>query len=77
MFDIYCNICQEHGALVPATTEFCVQRADDPAATHYVRCCDRHREQGKIMAEIMQHHLAPAVVSSTSLHDRVPRETSA
>jgi hypothetical protein len=77
MFDIYCNICQEHGALVPATMEFCVQRADDPEATHYVRCCDRHKEQGKIMAEIMQHHLAPAIMSSTSLHDRVQRETSA
>ena len=69
MFDIYCNICLEHGNLVPATLEFCVQREDDPQATHYVRCCDRHQEQGKIMAELMQRNMSPAVVSSTSLSD--------
>ena len=75
MFDVYCNICQEQGHMVPATVEFCVQRQDDTEATHYVRCCDRHKEQGKIMAELMQHNMAPALMSSKSV-DAVPPPAS-
>jgi hypothetical protein len=70
MFDTYCNICQEDGNLVPATIEYCVQREEDPEATHYVRCCSRHQEQGKSMAELMQHNIAPAMISSTPLDAR-------
>lgn len=76
MFDIYCNICLEQGNLIPATTEFCVQREDDTEATHYVRCCDRHREQGQIMAELMKRNMAPAVISSTSLREETRHEPS-
>jgi hypothetical protein len=67
MFDTYCNICQEKGNLVPATIEYCVQREDDPEAKHYVRCCDRHQEQGQTMAGLMQQNLSPAMISSTAL----------
>jgi hypothetical protein len=76
MFDIYCNICLEHGDLNPATIEFRVQREDDPEATHYVRCCDRHKDQGQIMAELMKRNMAPAVISSTSLSEGAPQEAS-
>jgi hypothetical protein len=75
MFDTYCNICQEQGHLVLATTEFCVQRQDDPQATHYVRCCDRHKEQAKRMAELMQNNLAPALLSSKAV-EAVPPSAS-
>jgi hypothetical protein len=67
MFDTYCNICQENNDLVPATTEYCVQREDNPETKQYVRCCDRHNEQGKIMAELMQRNMSPAVVTSIAL----------
>jgi hypothetical protein len=76
MFDIYCNICLEQNDQVPATTEFRVQREDDPEATHYVRCCDRHKEQGQIMAELMKRNMAPAVISSTSLREEAQHEPS-
>lgn len=69
LFDTYCNICQEDNNLVLATTEYCVQREDNPEKKHYVRCCDRHKEQGKCMAEIMQRNMSPAVVSCTALDD--------
>ena len=68
MFDTDCHICLEHGDLVSATVEFCVQRADDPEAKQYVRCCDRHQRQGEIMAELMKSNMSPAVMSRTSLH---------
>jgi hypothetical protein len=76
LFDTYCNICQEDNTLVLATTEYCIQREDDPENKHYVRCCDRHKEQGKQMAEIMQHNISPAVVSCTTLDDRVQQQTT-
>jgi hypothetical protein len=66
MFAEYCNICQEHGELVPATIEFCVQRAGAEDA-QYVRCCERHKVQGEVVAEIMQRNMAPAVLSSKAL----------
>jgi hypothetical protein len=69
LFDTYCNICQEDNDLVLATTEYCVQREDDPENKHYVRCCDRHNEQGKRMAEIMQRNVSPAIVTCTALDD--------
>jgi hypothetical protein len=68
MFDTDCHICLEHGDLVPATLEFCIQRVDDPEAKQYVRCCDRHQNQGEMMAGMMQRNLSPAMVSRTSLH---------
>ena len=66
MFDEYCNICQEHGALVPATFEFCVQREGAENA-HYVRCCDGHKAQGEAVAALMQRNMAPAVLFSRAL----------
>jgi hypothetical protein len=72
MFDVYCNICQEQGNVVPATIEFCIQRQDDTGATHYVRCCDRHAEQGKIIAELMQHNMAPALMASKAVEPVPP-----
>lgn len=74
LFDTYCNICQEDNDFVRATMEYCVHREDDPENKHYVRCCDRHKEQGKRMAEIMQHNISPAVVSCTALHDNAQSE---
>jgi hypothetical protein len=76
MFDIYCNICLEQGNLVPATIQLCIQREDDSEAIHYVRCCDRHKDQGQIMAELMKRNMSPAVISSTPLHEEAPRESS-
>jgi hypothetical protein len=68
MADIYCDICREHDELTPATIEFCVQRQDDPDATpQHVRCCERHKERGKVVAELMRSNMAPAVLSSRSL----------
>jgi hypothetical protein len=74
MFDTYCNICLEQGNLVPATIELCIQREDDPEAVHYVRCCDRHKDQGRIMAELMKRNMSPAVVSSVLLNEEARRE---
>jgi hypothetical protein len=76
MFDIYCNICLEQGNLVPATMELCVQREDDREAVHYVRCCDRHKDQGQIMAELMKRNMSPAVISSTSLNEEARHASS-
>jgi hypothetical protein len=76
VFDTYCNICLEQSNLVPATTEFCVQRQDDAGATHYVRCCDRHKEQGQTMAELMQRNMSPATISSTALKEEPQTEPS-
>ena len=74
LFDTYCNICLEDNDFVLATMEYCVQREDDSANKHYVRCCDRHQEQAKRMAEIMQHNISPAVMSCTALHDHAQSE---
>ena len=76
MFDIYCNLCLEQGDLIPATIEFCIQREDDPEAMHYVRCCDRHKDQGQIMAELMKRNMSPAVISSTPLSAESRHESS-
>jgi hypothetical protein len=67
MFDIYCNICQEDNNLVPATIEYCVQREDNKDAKHYVRCCNRHKEQGKAIAELMKHNMSSAIISISAL----------
>lgn len=76
MFDVYCNFCLENNEFVPATTEFCVQRVDDTEATQYIRCCNRHKGQGEATAELMQHNMAPAVMSSKSLEESIEEETS-
>ena len=68
MLNTYCNICQENDRLVPATIEYRVQREDDADATHYVRCCSRHQEQGQTMAELMKRNMSPATISSTLLN---------
>jgi len=57
MFDESCNIYRAHGVLVPATLEFCVQREGAEDA-QYVRCCDRHKEQGEAVAARMQRNMA-------------------
>jgi hypothetical protein len=79
MFDAYCNICREQGALVPATIEFCVQRQDTEAAeaAQYVRCCDQHRAHGETVAALVQHNMAPAVLSSRTLRVSAAQGTSA
>jgi hypothetical protein len=67
MFDIYCNFCLEQGVYVPATMELCVQRQDG-SATQYIRCCDRHKTQAVVTAELMQHNMSPAIIASKALH---------
>jgi hypothetical protein len=67
MFDKYCNFCLEQGVYIPATLELCVQRQDG-SATQYIRCCDRHKTQGEVTAELMQHNMSPAIVSRQTLH---------
>jgi hypothetical protein len=76
MFDTDCNICREHGNLVPATVEFCVQREDDPEAKQFVRCCDQHQGQGEMMAELMKRNMSPAVISRTSIHKDSQRRSA-
>lgn len=75
MFDVYCNFCLEQGEYIPATMEWCVHRQED-GAIQYVRCCDRHREQAVATAELMQHNMAPATVSSQTLPSRGTRTSS-
>jgi hypothetical protein len=73
MMDEYCDICREHGELVPATVEFCVQREGAQHAqeggedAQHVRCCEQHKAQGETAARLMQHNMAPAVLSCYAL----------
>jgi len=75
MFDMYCNYCLEQGEYVTATMELSVQRQDD-AATQYIRCCERHKEQAAATAELMQRNMAPAVICSKSLQGGTVRAYS-
>ena len=75
MFDVYCNFCLEQGEHVPAIMELCVRRQEDEA-TQYLRCCDRHKEQAAVTAELMQCNMAPAVISCKSLQGGAARAYS-
>ena len=74
---LYCDICEDHDALTPATIVFCIQRTDDSdAPPHSVRCCDLHEGGAAIAAALMRSHLAPAAVFRVALSGCAEQKSS-
>jgi hypothetical protein len=74
---MYCDICREYEAQVPATMAFYVQREEDATVPPpSVRCCDRHEGPAAVAAALLRRHLAPAAVFRVPLSRGAGRNLS-
>jgi hypothetical protein len=77
MTHVYCDICREYEAQVPATMAFYVQRQDDATAPPpSVRCCDWHEGPAAVAAALLRSTLAPAAVFRVPLSCGTGQEPS-